>query len=450
MEGETKMAGTDLVDKKIRIQGHGIRISEELKQRIRREGYYPIALTWIGEDITGPFSFAGYGDRSPFELRFADGGYHVFENGKHFTEVSFYRKPDFFERQWVLDKNSDNRDTVFIDEGMAGVVTACAGVVTPCGGQEGPKDEQGDLLNVTGGRFPYVILACYNGLTVWPSWGCLYTRQQKPCRFCCIPGDFQENRVLINQDSWLENLAATVEAAVHELGDDIRNCSFTVDAGTIPGRDKGAKAYIRVLDAIRKRLGKLPETYYTRAVIEPPEDDEWLYALRDAGFTDIQMDVDVYDNEERRKIMPNAKGNRPIEAYEQAFLKAKQIFPGEVATQLVAGIQKDENLLAGVERFAAIGIPTLVTPFLPFGQGAKLAREEGIEVPNADKMWRLYEASANHLVKNGVPAPQFRGGVSSLPEVMGRRHKRAAALTNTVRRSSVVAPHRTAEAAATP
>ena len=171
--------------------------------------------------------------------------------------------------------------------------------------------------------------------------------------------------------------------------------------------------------------------------IEPPEDDEWLYALRDAGFTDIQMDIDVYDNDERRTIMPNAKGNRPIEAYERAFLKAKQIFPGEVATQLVAGIQKDENLLAGVERFAGIGIPTLVTPFLPFGQGAKLAREEGIEVPNADKMWRVYEASANHLVKNGVPAPQFRGGVSSLPEVMGRRHKRAAALTNTVRRSSV-------------
>ena len=51
------MAGTDLVDKKIRIQGHGIRISEELKQRIRLEGYYPIALTWIGEDITGPVRF---------------------------------------------------------------------------------------------------------------------------------------------------------------------------------------------------------------------------------------------------------------------------------------------------------------------------------------------------------------------------------------------------------
>jgi hypothetical protein len=66
---------------------------------------------------------------------------------------------------------------------------------------------------------------------------------------------------------------------------------------------------------------------------------------------------------------PTPRATGPIADYVKAFKKAKEIFPGEVATQLVAGIQSDENLLKGVEHFASEGVPTLVTPFLPFGHG---------------------------------------------------------------------------------
>jgi hypothetical protein len=66
-----------------------------------------------------------------------------------------------------------------------------------------------------------------------------------------------------------------------------------------------------VLDTIRKRLGYLPDMQYRRAVIEPPLDDGWLEKLASAGYTDIQMDADVYDEKERAHVMPNAKGHRP-------------------------------------------------------------------------------------------------------------------------------------------
>jgi hypothetical protein len=46
-------------------------------------------------------------------------------------------------------------------------------------------------------------------------------------------------------------------------------------------------------------------------------------------------------------------------------------------------------------------------------------------------MLRIYERAAESLTKYNVGAPEFRGGVSSLPEFMGKRRKRAAALTNT-------------------
>jgi hypothetical protein len=101
------MPELDIVDKKIRIQGHGIKITPELKAQIAREGYYPIALTWLADDITGPFSFTGYGDNSPFELRDVGGRYAVFENGEYFVDATFYRKPRFFQpaphcqRAWI-------------------------------------------------------------------------------------------------------------------------------------------------------------------------------------------------------------------------------------------------------------------------------------------------------------------------------------------------------------
>ncbi|HEY3424181.1 MAG TPA: hypothetical protein VGL27_05250 [Negativicutes bacterium] len=414
------MAELSAVEKKIKIQGNGIRISPELKIQLREEGYYPVALTWINEELTGPFSFAGYGESSPFELKKIDGQYQVFENGKFFTAVSFYRKPDFFDRQWAMGKDSENGGTIFIDEGMSGIITPCGSLDT----------EEGDSLNIASGKFPYVTLACYNGLVVWLSWGCFYNQQGNPCKFCCIPGEYNDSKVLVNQEGWLENLADTVDAAFNEIGSDLINCSVTLDAGTIPGRDKGVWAYAKVLEAIKEKHGSLPKTIYIRAVIEPPHDESGLRALRNAGFTSIQMDVDIYDESTRRAIMPNAKGFRPVVEYEKAFLKAKEIFPGEVATQLLVGIQSDENLLKGVERFASLGVPAIVTPFLPFGQGVTLRKTTGIDVPDAERMKRVYDQAANILMKYNVSPPQFRGGVSSLSEYMGKRLKRVPALTN--------------------
>lgn len=414
----------DVVERKIRIQGHGIRISPALKTQLHEQGYYPIALTWLGDDVTGPFSFSGYGDDSPFELRWVDGGYHVFESGKHFSEATFYKRPAFFSRQWNPN-GKEGGDTVFIDEGMSGAITPC-GQDKLCDGD----DDVGDMQKLIEGRFPFVNVACYNGLVVWPSWGCLYNQQGKACRFCCIPGQYDDAKVHIKDARWLAGMADTVAAALEELGPDERSCSLTIDAGTLPGRDKGAAAYIQVLEAIKARVGRLPQTFYIRAVLEPPLDDRWYHELRKAGFTDLQMDVDVYDEEERRRLMPNAKGHRPLADYERAFTLAKEIFPGEVATQVVAGIQSDEKLLEGVDRFAALGVPTLVTPFLPFGLGKKLVRRGEASVPDPERMKRIYGRAAEILTRRGVPSPQFRGGVSSLAETMGRRLRRARALTN--------------------
>lgn len=197
-------------------------------------------------------------------MRKTNGSYQVFENGEFFTDVTFYKRPQFYDRQWSANPDDENQGTVFIDEGMSGLITPHRG---------GLQTAAGDLFDIESGKFPYLTLACYNGLVIWLSWGCLYNKQGKACRFCCLPGEYRDSKLLINQPGWLEGLVDTVEQAFNELGPDIKNCSLTVDAGTFPGRDKGAWAYVKTMEAIKQRFGgQLPDTIYIRAVIEPPYD----------------------------------------------------------------------------------------------------------------------------------------------------------------------------------
>ncbi len=367
------------IEKKIKIQEQGYKISDELKAEIVDRGHYPVALTWIDDEITGPFSFHEYGDDSPYELKKYNGGYALFEGENFFTKVDFYRKPKFFDYQWAPTVEDETKGTVFVEEGLSGIISSCGASRFS---QEIQEDSLG-VLQYTGGKYPYVSLACYNGLVIWPNHSCLYFEQQNPCSFCCLPGKHEDYKVHGNDEKWLANMAGAFEKAVEEIGDEIKKFSLTVDSGTFPGEDKGAKVYIKVLEAIKQRIGYLPDFIHIRAVIEPPRNEKWLYALRDAGYNSIQMDVDIYDEDERKRLMPNAKGIRPLHDYDRAFKKAKEIFSKEVATQLIAGIQTDESLLEGVERFAKLGVPTIITPFLPFGQGRKLQKFNGLRPPTA-------------------------------------------------------------------
>lgn len=424
------MTGLNLVEKKIRIQGNGIRIPEGLFQQLREEGYSPIPIYWLGNDISGPLSLPNtdYGENSPFELRKGGEGYQVFENGKFFVNVDFYRRPGFFDFQWSPNQDPERQGTLYIDEGLSGVIPPNPCVDTVKGGSEG------DIFKPAyGEKFPFIFLGCYNNLNIWPNMGCIYDKEDRPCRFCCLPEGYAEERMLSYSPAWFEEMAEAVESAVAEIGPEIDQCTIIVNGGTLPGRDKGARVHIQVLEAIRKRLGSLPEMVAIRAVLEPPLDEEWLYALRESGYTSIKMDVDVYDEEERKKVMPNAKGFRPLKDYERAFKKAREIFPGEVGTQLVMGIhgiQSDETLLRGVEHFASLGVPTLLLPFLPYGHGQRFKREGGASTPSADRILRIYERAAEIFSRYGVPPHEFTGGVSSLAEFMGKRQERASVFKN--------------------
>ena len=161
----------------------------------------------------------------------------------------------------------------------------------------------------------------------------------------------------------------------------------------------------------------------------------------------MSVNVKMMPNSRTRYVIPGDadRGRRScgVSTVAKIGTQSSQAAAHEVATQLVAGIQSDDRILDGVDRFAALGVPTLVTPFLPFGLGRKLVRRGEANVPSPDRMKQIYGRAAEILTRRGVAAPNFRGGVSSLSETMGRRLKRAAALTHAreLERSAPVPAH---------
>jgi hypothetical protein len=121
--------------------------------------------------------------------------------------------------------------------------------------------------------------------------------------------------------------------------------------------------------------------------------------------------------------MPNAKGYRSVEEYDRVLAKALEVFGrGEgldhppIQTLVLAGIEDDESLLAGVEHLAERGICPLIVPFFP-AAGTDL-EQEGLRSPSAERMKGINLKAAEILRKYDLTPENL--GICSLAEVMGK------------------------------
>lgn len=93
----------------------------------------------------------------------------------------------------------------------------------------------------------------------------------------------------------------------------------------------------------------------------PPKNIETvLKNAKKDGVTSIQFNLEVWDKEKRKKIMPY-KGKIPRENYISAISKASQIFgKGKVTSVIMAGLNSESEIReAAYEVLNANGIPSI-------------------------------------------------------------------------------------------
>jgi len=96
--------------------------------------------------------------------------------------------------------------------------------------------------------------------------------------------------------------------------------------------------------------------------ITPPQDLIWIDKLKDAGVSSLMMNIECWDDEIRKEIIPGKNRLCPKEMYLKAFEYAIKVFgKGRVSSCFVVGTEKVESLKNGIKVIVDLGvIPSLL------------------------------------------------------------------------------------------
>lgn len=288
-----------------------------------------------------------YKEDAPFHIELEDGTYVLYDKKKPLYEVGFVEKPLYFNK-----KTSD-------------------GVRMNTIAQEVGKTK----------------------LTVAYSNECALKDKGLDCKFCNI--NATKSRFADLQGiAWksAKQIAETVKEAYKEGYQRV-----TITGGFIPER-REVEYYIDVAETIRDLTGL--EDFGGTACVGAPEDLSVIEKYKEAGYSAISTNMEVWDENIFKTICPGKDqmcGGR--KNWINALKKEVEVFgKGNVRSFFVAGIEPKSTLLEGIEYLASIGVVAIPLHWIP-NPGSEL---EGHRAPQADWYQDLYLKTYHILKKNGL------------------------------------------------
>lgn len=130
----------------------------------------------------------------------------------------------------------------------------------------------------------------------------------------------------------------------------------------------------------------------------PPFSTDLLYAIKDAGVNEIAFNLEIFDRDIARTIMPG-KGAIPLSKYEETFKEAVKLWgkTGNVRSALIVGLESETSVLKGVEFLCKIGVSPILTIFKPDGE------LENFFAPNSSIILDIWEKAELICKKYNVP-----------------------------------------------
>lgn len=187
--------------------------------------------------------------------------------------------------------------------------------------------------------------------------GCLYFNKGQPCAFCAIGAD-------ATLDYDIDKRRNMILSALLEVVEDPIVTNFHLTGGNTFDTDRGALAYVGYVETLRAKR----EDAAIAVEIPPPEKSvqrEIFLKLKKIGVDSITINIEFWDDEIRRKIMP-IKGSIAKTDYISAYYTALDIFgPNKVTCGFIVGVEDIENTYRGIEYLTDLGVVTEVYPFKP-------------------------------------------------------------------------------------
>lgn len=229
---------------------------------------------------------------------------------------------------------------------------------------------------------------------------CDLFRTRNQCKFCVINTSLKDKNPNLIEKSPTLMLEALSKIPVAEYG------GLTINGGMTVNPGRGMELIEPVVKAVRESYPELP----IAVEITPPEDLEWIDRLAAAGTNSLMMNLECWDNDVRKKIIPGKNKYCPRDLYLAALQRAVKVLgPGRVSSCFVVGGEPIDSLKQGIKAVIAQGaIPS------------PLAGRYFEEVPNyrfkPNASWREFLEIQNftkaELQKNGLCSTDQAGCVA--------------------------------------
>lgn len=263
-----------------------------------------------------------------------------------------------------------------------------------------PADPMQDVRLSPRAMMRDVCLLATDRVRVQHAQNCHFVRHGVGCRFCEVENhefDFAMEDVFLGIDQYLES----PHPFRHFL---------------IGGRSSSpADEPERILEIVRHIRSRGEWPIYVMCV--PPRDLGVLKLWKDAGVTEIAMNLEIWDRALARAWMPG-KGAVPRERYLEALRRAAEIWgnTGAVRSAFVVGLEPKDSLLTGVEAVCQAGAAPILSVFRPIPG----TPGEHVTPPNNEQLLSIYRSAVSVCQKYGLaPGPSCvpcQNNTLSMPE----------------------------------
>jgi len=223
-----------------------------------------------------------------------------------------------------------------------------------------------------------------------------YRSRDTSCQFCAIEESLKNGKTIARKTP--EQLAEVAKAAVDLDG----VTQMIMTTGTPKTSDRGAALLVESARAV-KAVVDIP----IQAQCEPPADDFWFQALKDAGVDALGMHLEAVSDRIRKSIMPG-KASVPMARYLSAYAAAVEVFgAGNVSTYILAGLGDTEAEIIGVSKqLIEMGVYPFVVPFVPVA-GTPL---EHHPMPDPDFLDRIFSQLGPAIRQKGIASQDLKAG----------------------------------------
>lgn len=237
-------------------------------------------------------------------------------------------------------------------------------------------------IRSTSSGVPYSHI-CYKGidrLRVQSRNGCFFKENGKGCLFCGV-GSYKKDYGITEIKEIVSEYFKLPEIRHYLVG----GGSYEPDSN-----------FKDILESIKFIKQTTRKNIYLMSI--PPLSTDILHELKDAGVTEVAFNLEIFDRDIARRIMPG-KGSIALSKYEEAFKEAVKLWgkEGNVRSALIIGLEPEESVLKGVEFLCKIGVSPILTIFKPDGE------LENFFAPDSSVILDIWEKTELICKKYNVP-----------------------------------------------